>query len=48
MQLIRPPKLKGTAERELPELIPDWMNMKSGYSINITIVQKLRVHMLFT
>jgi len=41
MQFIRLPKLIEIAERELPELVADWMNMKSVQNINIRFVQKL-------
>jgi hypothetical protein len=41
MQFIRLPKLIDIAERELPELVADWMNMKSVQNINISYVQKL-------
>jgi hypothetical protein len=41
MQFIRLPKPIDIAERELPELVADWMNMKSVQNINIRFVQKL-------
>jgi hypothetical protein len=41
MQFIRLPKLIEVAERELPELVADWMNMKSVQNINISFVQKV-------
>jgi hypothetical protein len=46
MQFIRLPKLIDIAERELPELVADWINMKSVQNINISFVQKLGVSML--
>ena len=48
MQFIRLPKLIDIAERELPELVADWMNMKSVQNINISFVLKLRVNMLIS
>jgi hypothetical protein len=48
MQFIRLPKLIDIAERELPELVANWMNMKSVENINISFVQKLRVNMLIS
>jgi hypothetical protein len=41
MPFIRLPKLIDIAERESPELVADWMNMKSVQNINISYVQKL-------
>jgi len=41
MQFIRLPKAIDIAERELPELVADWMNMKSVQNINISFVLKL-------
>jgi hypothetical protein len=41
MQFIRLPKLIDIAERELPELVADWMNMKSVQNMNISFIQKL-------
>jgi hypothetical protein len=41
MQFIRLPKLVDIAERELAELVVNWMHMKSVQNINIGFVQKL-------
>jgi len=41
MQFIRLPKPIYIAERELPELVADWMNTKSVQGTNIIFVQKL-------
>jgi hypothetical protein len=41
MQFIRLPKLIDIAERELPELVADWVNMKSAQNINTNFVQNL-------
>jgi len=38
MQFIRLPKAIDIAERELPELVADRMNMKSVQNINISFV----------
>jgi len=48
MQFIRLPKAIDIAERELPELVTDWMNTKSPQSIDIGFVQKLEVIMLIS
>jgi len=48
MKLIRLPKLVDIAERELPELVLDWMNTKSVQNINIRFVQMLWVNMLIS
>jgi len=48
MQFIRLPKLLKTAERELPELVANWMNTKSVQSINTSFVQKFWVNMLIS
>jgi len=48
MQLIRLPKQIDIAERELPELIADWMNTKSVQYINICFVLQLWVNMLIS
>jgi len=39
MQFIRLPELINIAEKELPELVEDWMNTKSVQNINISFVQ---------
>jgi hypothetical protein len=41
MQFIRLPKLIDIAERELPKLVADWVNMKSAQNINTNFVQNL-------
>jgi hypothetical protein len=41
MQSISLPQLIDIAERELPELVADWLNWKSVQNINISFVQKL-------
>jgi len=46
MQFIRLPKLIDIAERILPELVADWVDTYSVQSINIIILQKLRVNIL--
>jgi len=48
MQFIRLPKLLDIAERELPELVADWMNMKSVQNINIYFVQQPWLNMLIS
>jgi hypothetical protein len=48
MQLIRLPKLIDIAERELPELVADWMNMKTVQNISNSFGQKLGVNMLIS
>jgi hypothetical protein len=41
MQFIRLPKLIHNAERELPELVPDRIHMKTMQNIKISFIQKL-------
>jgi len=41
MQFIRLPKMIDVPVRELPELVVDWMNMKSVQNINIGFIQNL-------
>jgi len=48
MQLISLPKVIEIAERVLPELVGDWMNTKSVQNIDISLVQKLQVYMMFS
>jgi hypothetical protein len=48
MQFIRLPKLIDIAERELPELVADWINMKSVQNINIGFAQKLNVNRMIS
>jgi hypothetical protein len=46
MQLIRLPKGIDIAERELPELVADWVDTESVQSIKIIVLQKLQVNIL--
>ena len=46
MQFIRLPKEIDIAERVLPELVADWMNIKSVQNIDIRFIQRLQVNML--
>ena len=46
MQFIRLPKLIDFAEKELPELVADWVDTWSVHSVNIVVMQLLRVYML--
>jgi len=46
MQFIRLPKPIDVAERVLPELVADWADTESMQSINIIVLQLLRVNML--
>jgi hypothetical protein len=46
MQFIRQPKPRDFAERELPELVADWVDTKSMQSINCIDLQQLRVTIL--
>jgi hypothetical protein len=46
MQFIRLPKAIDIPERQLPELVVDWVDTYSVQSINIVVYQKLRVTML--
>jgi len=48
MQFIRLPKPIDIAKREVPELVADWMNRKSGQNSNISLVVKLWVNMLIS
>jgi len=48
MQFIRLPKLINIAERELPELVADWMNTKSVQNINMSFSRKLWVIILIS
>jgi len=48
MQFIRLSKSLDIAERLLPELVSDWMNIKSVQNIDIAFIQKLGVNMLFS
>jgi len=41
MQFIKLLKLINIAERELPELVVNWMKKKCMQNINISFVQKL-------
>jgi len=41
MQFIRLPKAIDIAERELPELVADWMDTESVQSIIIVVLQQL-------
>jgi hypothetical protein len=46
MQFIRLPKAIDIAERELPELVADWVDTKSVQSIKSIVLPQLRVNML--
>ena len=46
MQFIRLLKAIDIAERELPELVSDWVDTKSVWSIQIIVLQQLRVNIL--
>jgi len=46
MQFIRLPKVIDIAERVLPELVADWVDTESVQSINMIVLQQLRVNML--
>jgi len=46
MQLIRLPKPIDIAERVLPELVAVWVDTYSVQSINMIVLQQLRVNML--
>jgi len=46
MQFIRLPKLIDIADQELPELVANWINMRSVQHISNSFVQTLGVHML--
>jgi len=46
MQFIRLPKPIDIAERELPELVVDWVDTWSVQNINTSVLQELRVNML--
>ena len=46
MQFIRLPKPIDIAERALKELVADWVDTKSGQSINMIVHQLLQVNML--
>ena len=46
MKFFRLPKVIDIAERELPELVADWVDTKSVQSINIVVFQQLQVNML--
>jgi hypothetical protein len=46
MQFIWLPKLIDIAERVLQELVADWVDTKIVQSINIVVLQQLRVNML--
>jgi hypothetical protein len=46
MQFIRLPKLLDIVERELPEVVADWMNSKSEQNINICFIQTLSLNPL--
>jgi hypothetical protein len=46
MQFIRLPKPIDIAERLFPELVADWVDTESEQSINIIVLQQLRVNML--
>jgi hypothetical protein len=40
MYFIRLPKLRHDAERELLEMVPDRINMKTVQNINMSFIQK--------
>jgi len=46
MQFIRLPKPIDIAERVLPELVADWVDTESVQSINIIVLELLRLNML--
>jgi len=48
MQFIRLPKRIDIADRELAELVADWMNTKSVQNINVHFIQKLLVYLLIS
>jgi len=48
MEFIRLPKTIDSGERELPELVGDWMNTKSVQNIHIGFLQKLQVNVLIS
>jgi len=41
-------KLIAIADRVLPELLADWMNLKSAQNMNICGIQTLQVNMLLS